>query len=271
VPKVFVNHGQEKAREIVEKDFTATADLEIPQEIMESRTMRDGSGHVATWDKNPTVQKRLFRVYQAYLSHTPVWRIAEMEKISVPQVYVDINRARETTSKFFKESMGSMVMELIESRRSVLWRVNATIDALLGPLAPNSGPVMEEDETRTQILEQNSFSSDEDDEDDEYENSAANGVTNIGGHEIPSILVRGKVLSDLFNIQDKNLKAIEEIVLGKSSGGGRFNHAPSEGEDLPKEFEKSITINLASLARPQLTAEEIGDQKDERIVNYLDS
>lgn len=66
--------------------------LPVPYDIANARRRQIT---MPRWMTNPDIMTRTMKVYDSYMGHTRLHKISEEFGISVSQIYVDINNARQ--------------------------------------------------------------------------------------------------------------------------------------------------------------------------------
>jgi hypothetical protein len=85
---------------------------------------------IPVWMTNPDTLHRVTGVYEAYNAHMSLPNISEKFGISVPQIYIDIDRARTALRERWVNEIEDVVMEQVERRRSLIRKAQAEIEAL---------------------------------------------------------------------------------------------------------------------------------------------
>ena len=95
---------------------------------------RKPGAHVpARWILDPRLQKqktRILAVYEDYIKCRKVTEIAAAHEISIPQVYRDIDKARNELQRVYATEIHDVMAEQVEARRDIISLAREELDRL---------------------------------------------------------------------------------------------------------------------------------------------
>lgn len=166
------------------------------------RAEKEKKERLPRWLENDDVRNRILRVYAMYIARHTLPEIMETEKISVPQIYKDLGRARQMRKLLFMSDIEHMLMEQVEARRAIIREARKSLEDVRAGMVTNVPSREDEEDTRiTEATPQ-----------------------------------RARAEADLLRVISENEKAIEELV------GLRDRERRGELPELPSAPPTQVTL-----------------------------